>query len=327
MADVIMAQAFNYAENQLEGAAIATVLVENVNGAVTGFAIDPVSDPDGFFAISATGEISLTAAGAAAMAASNDFETLPNSFTLSITATDMGGNVSAAEDVMVNVTDVDEPPVITTPVGPFEYAENQAEGFVVGTVVATDPDAGDAIASYAIDPMSDPDGFFAISATGEISLTAAGAAAMAASNDFETLPNSFTLSITATDMGGNVSAAEDVMVNVTDVDEPPVITTPVGPFEYAENQAEGFVVGTVVATDPDAGDAIASYAIDPMSDPDGFFAISATGEISLTAAGAAAMAASNDFETLPNSFTLSITATDMGGNVSAAEDVMVNVTD
>ena len=67
--------------------------------------MSPSSDPGGLFEINASGQISLTAAGVAS--AANDFEALPNDFTLSVTATDTSGNTSVAEDVTVTVGDVD----------------------------------------------------------------------------------------------------------------------------------------------------------------------------------------------------------------------------
>ena len=102
----------------------------------------------------------------------------------------------------------------------FSYAENNkgAATDVLGTVLATDDTGGSGVGSFAI-ASGNTDGFFAIGADGKITLTAAGAAATAASNDFEKSPNSFTLGVTATDVAGNKSAATNVTLNVTDVDD------------------------------------------------------------------------------------------------------------
>lgn len=108
-------------------------------------------------------------------------------------------------------------PVVTA-AQTFKYAENQASGATVATVLATDNTGGSGVSAYAI-TSGDTAGFFAIDATGKITLTAAGAAATAASNDFEKSPNSFTLGVVATDVAGNKSAAADVVLNVTDVDD------------------------------------------------------------------------------------------------------------
>lgn len=104
-------------------------------------------------------------------------------------------------------------PVVTA--AAFTYAENQAADYVVGTVVATDAVG---VTAFEI-KTGNTAGYFAIDATGKITLTAAGAAAAAASNDFETTPNAFTLGVVAKDAAGNVSTATNVTVNVTDVDD------------------------------------------------------------------------------------------------------------
>ena len=94
--EVLTGQTLSTPENRSEGALIGRVIADDHIG-VTGFSIDG-GDPDGAFAISADGTITLTAAGAAG--AANDFETGPNTFTLSVTATDAAGNATT-ENVTV----------------------------------------------------------------------------------------------------------------------------------------------------------------------------------------------------------------------------------
>jgi methionine-rich copper-binding protein CopC len=103
---VAAGQAFSNPENKAAGDLLGTVAATD-NVGVTGFAIAS-GDASGFFAIDSTGKITLTAAGASLTAASNDFETAPNAFTLGVTATDAVGNVSAPVNVVLNVTDVDD---------------------------------------------------------------------------------------------------------------------------------------------------------------------------------------------------------------------------
>ncbi|MEA5535205.1 hypothetical protein [Crocosphaera sp. XPORK-15E] len=313
-------QSYNYVQGQAAGDVVATVEATDDVG-VTGFAINPASDVNGFFAINDAGEISLTADGAAAMAASNNFENPPNSFTLSITASDAAGNTSAPTNVILNVLAEDRRAPVVTPNQTLEYAENQVAGDVVATVEATD-NVG--VTGFAIDPASNADGFFVINDQGQISLTADGAAAMAASNDFETLPNQFTLSITATDGAGNNSAQTPVTLRVTDVvDETAPVIPPGQTFGYTQDRVAGAVVGAVLATD-NVG--VTGYGI-TSGNENGFFAINNAGQISLTEAGVAAMAASNDFAIEPNQFILGITASDEAGNTSAETPVTLNVTE
>ena len=319
-------QPFAYQEGQASGFEVGTVAASD-NIAVTGFQIVSGNAAD-LFAIDATGKITLTAAGAAAAAASNDFETTPNSFDLGIVAVDAAGNSSAPASVQIAVTNnpADDPDT-TAPVvsanQTFSYQEGQVSGFEVGTVAASD---NIAVTGYQIVSGNDAD-LFAIDATGKITLTAAGAAAAAASNDFETTPNSFDLGIVAVDAAGNSSAPASVQIAVTNnpADDPDT-TAPVvsanQTFSYQEGQVSGFEVGTVAASD---NIAVTGYQIVSGNDAD-LFAIDATGKITLTAAGAAATAASNDFETTPNAFSLGITATDARGNTSAASSVSIGVT-
>lgn len=118
-------------------------------------------------------------------------------------------------------------PVVTAPTAAFTYAENQVADYVVGTVAATDAVG---VTAFEIKTGNDA-GYFAIGADGKITLTAAGVAAAvaaegttaavpaAASNDFETGANSFTLGVVAKDAAGNASAPVNVTINVTDVDD------------------------------------------------------------------------------------------------------------
>ena len=310
-------QSFNYAENQGVDFLIGTVTASD-NVGVTEFAIASGNE-EGFFAIDAEGDITLTQAGAEA--AANDFETPPNEFTLGVTARDEAGNTSNAIDVTISVTDVEEgdteAPTIPSDQS-FNYAENQGVDFLIGTVTASD-NVG--VTEFAIASGNDG-GFFAIDAQGEITLTQAGVEA--AANDFETPPNEFTLGVTARDEAGNTSNAIDVTISVTDVEEgdteAPTIPSDQS-FNYAENQGVDFLIGTVTASD-NVG--VTEFAIASGNDG-GFFAIDAQGEITLTQAGVEA--AANDFETPPNEFTLGVTARDEAGNTSNAVEVTIAVTD
>ncbi|WP_153016629.1 beta strand repeat-containing protein, partial [Cylindrospermopsis raciborskii] len=115
----------------------------------------------------------------------------------------------------------------TTPVIPanqtFSYSEGKTVNFQVGTVTATDAVG---VTNFAI-ASGNGSGFFAINNSGVITLTTAGAAATAASNDFETTPNTFTLGITASDAANNISAPVDININVTNstVDDSLLVVT------------------------------------------------------------------------------------------------------
>lgn len=104
---------FNYAENQIADAVVATVVAADTSTPVT---YSMTSDN---FAINATtGAITLTAAGLASTL--NNFDdtgtTASNTATLKVTATDAASN-KTTQDVVVNVTNVDDDaPVVSTAV-------------------------------------------------------------------------------------------------------------------------------------------------------------------------------------------------------------------
>ena len=116
---VAASQSFSYAENRGSTAgAIGTVSATDAVG-VTGFrfaANNGTTSADGWFVIGSDGKISLTDAGRAAGAASNDYETGANSFTYGVQAGDAAGNWSTVMSVTLNLTDVDEvaPTVVIT---------------------------------------------------------------------------------------------------------------------------------------------------------------------------------------------------------------------
>ena len=115
----------------------------------------------------------------------------------------------------------------------------------MGTVTVTDPDAGDTL-SYSITGGNTGNAFAINSRTGQITVNNADAL------DFETTP-SFTLTVQVRDAGGLTDTAT-ATIDLTNVNEVPTVNSTA--FSLPENSANGTVVGTVTATDPDAGDAL-----------------------------------------------------------------------
>ena len=162
-------------------------------------------------------------------------------------------------------------------------------------MTAGDPDAGDTL-TYAIVGGT---GAFAIDEnSGEITVADVGQL------DIETT-SSFDLSVEVTDAEGLVDTAV-VKVDLDPINETPVVDDQ--SFSVAENSANGTVVGTVAASDPDAGDTL-TYAIVGGT---GAFAIDGgSGQIAVTDTGQL------DFETTP-SFDLAVEVKDVDGLVDAA---------
>ncbi|QQL43871.1 cadherin domain-containing protein [Sulfuriroseicoccus oceanibius] len=185
--------------------------------------------------------------------------------------------------------------------GSFSVAENQPAGTAVGTVSATDPNAGDVL-SYAI-TAGNAGGEFAIdAATGAITTTAA--------LDYEAA-SVYALTVTVTDSGA-LSDTAAITVTVTDENEAPVATG--GSSSLPENVIAGSAVATVAVSDVDAGDS-ASFAI-TSGNTGGAFAVDAAGNITTATA--------LDYETT-SSYALVVTVTDNGGLTDTAA-LNVNVT-
>ena len=195
------------------------------------------------------------------------------------TVADNEGAISNAATVSLEIIPDNVAPVVSD--DSTELAENSLAGTTVIEVNATDPDVGD-ILTYAITGGNTSDNGNAVPAFAIDPITGIITVANTEELDFETT-SSFNLTVTATDLEG-LSDAATITVNLTDVNEAPVIENNIS-FEVP-GTAEGNVLGTVSASDPDANTTL-SYAIiagNPNADGDdtGALAIdSATGTITV----------------------------------------------
>ena len=219
------------------------------------------------------------------------------SYSVTVTADD--GQQTAEATFDLDVTDTNRPPTIgdqTLPALP----ENGAAGTLVGTVVASDPDAGDTL-TYTI-TGGDPGGAFdATLVSGELRV------ATPAALDFETTP-SFALTVQVQDTGSLTDTAT-ITVDLSDENEAPSLADATLPT-LPENGAVGALVGTVAGTDPDAGDTL-TYTV-TGGDPAGAFdATLVNGELRV------ATPAALDFETTP-SFAVTVQVEDAGSLTDTA---------
>ena len=106
------------------------------------------------------------------------------------------------------ITDVEENVAPTITAATYSLAENSANGTVLGTVEATDPD-GDTL-TYLIISGNDAEAFSLDSVSGALTVS------MSSALDFETTP-SYSLGIEVSD--GALSDSATVTINLTDVDE------------------------------------------------------------------------------------------------------------
>ncbi len=147
-----------------------------------------------------------------------------------------------AADVTVDFTVAANSAPTDLALSPTTVAENQPSGTTVGTFSSTDPDVGDTFTYTLAAGAGDTDnGSFTI--VGDELRTAA-------SFDFEAKA-SYSVNVRTTDSAGNVFE-KSFTITVTNVNEAPTDIA-LSNASVAENEPAGTVVGTLSATDQDAG--------------------------------------------------------------------------
>ena len=295
-------QSFDADENSPNGTAVGTVLASDPENDGLSYAIT-AGNMDNTFAINAsTGQITVNNTAAL------DYEANPT-FNLTVEVTDDGTpSLTDAATVTIDLNDLNEAPTVDDQ--NFSVDENRANGTVVGTVVASDPDDGDSL-TYFITGGNTDNAFAINSSTGQITVNNSSAL------DFETNPT-FNLSVEITDSGTpGLTDTATVSINLSDLNETPTIDDQALP-NIDENSANGTVVGTVLASDPDTGDSL-TYSINGGNTDNAFAINSSTGQITVNNSSAL------DFETNP-SFSLTVQVEDSGGLTETAE-VMIALDD
>lgn len=238
-----------------------------------------------------------------------DFET-SQVYTLTLTVSD-GANTSSAETVTISVLDQnDELPVVGSGQS-MSVSDAAGIGTVVGTVTAADADAGSILSNWQI-TGGNSDGIFGISSsTGQIQVIDD------TDLDYAT-QNQYLLTVTVSD-GANTSSPEVVTVNIIDSNPNAPVIDPGQSLVVAESAANGTVVGTVTATDSDAGTVLGDWAI-TGGNSDGIFAIDvSSGQLTI------ADNTNLDFETRAV-YNLQLRVSD-GRNTSVPETISIVVGD
>ena len=271
-----------------------------------------------------------------------------NTYEITVKVTDDGSPVATATlDVVVTVTDVNEPPVITTTgtthTAP-SFAENTAVATAIATFEATDPDAG-AVLTWTL--TGNDAGDFDINSSGD----GDGVLTFNASPDYETPggspemmngdpDNTYEVTVNVRDSkdadGMDDTAVDDmidIVVTVTDANDAPTFDTTPANFDVAENTETTQVIATYMASDEDVPAQALSWMLE--GEDAGDFTI----EKNIDGAGELKFASVPDFE-MPagspammngyadNTYEITVKVTDDGSPVaSATQDVVVTVTD
>ncbi|NVK42832.1 MAG: cadherin repeat domain-containing protein, partial [Oceanospirillaceae bacterium] len=246
-------------------------------------------------------------AGTIITAIDNNVDAADKTIEVAIT-TVTNGTEDGDQEVSITIADDDNSPVITASQS-FTVDEDATDATVVGNVLATDADAGTTFSNWTI-TAGNGDGVFAInSSTGQLVVNDK------TNLDFETT-ESYTLTLTVTD-GSNLSASEDVTINVNDLNDNDPVVTASQTFSVNDNAANSTSVGTVAASDADANTTLSGWSITAGND-DGVFAInSSTGEITVS------NNTNLDYD-VTTSYSLTVTVTD-GTNTSSGQTVTINV--
>ena len=250
-----------------------------------------VDDAGGRFTINATtGEI-MVANGSLLNYEAN------SSHTVTVRVSD--GSLASQTVLTIDVNDVNEAPGAASFADGSSVNENSANGAVVGTVDASDPDLGD-IVTYSL--SDDAGGRFAIDANTGVITVADGSLL-----NFET-SSSHSITVVASD--GALTSSTTLTVTVNNVNEAP--TDVVLSSATVDENDVGAVIGNLTVTDPDAGDTHSFSVSDPRFEVVG-------GQLKLAAGN------SLDFEAA-STVSIDVTATDKGG-LDRTEVFVVSIND
>jgi hypothetical protein len=227
-----------------------------------------------------------------------DHETT-DSYNLTVEVSD--GSLSASSTITVTINDVNESPTITGDT--FSLPENSDNGTAVGSITINDEDEGD-VPTVTI--TSGDDNFaFSIDDNGDITVNDKTYL------DYET-KTSFTLTVQAND--GEFSPTDTVTINITNVNEAPVIADK--SFTIDENTSNETSVGSVSYSDVDAD---SNLTLDITSgNTNNAFAIDNNGNISVNNSSAL------NYES-QSSFTLTVEVTD--GELDDTAQITIDLND
>ncbi len=285
--DILLTNA-SVAENSPAATVGTLSAVDSTPGDMHTFTLQ--SDPSGTFEVAGT---TLRLKAGVAL----NYEAV-SSHSIQVKATDSAGS-QFTKSFTITVTDVNEPPVISGTPG-TSVLEDAVYSF---TPTVTDPDAGDT-RTFSI--VNKPAWASFSTATGALS----GAPANA---DVGTTAG---IVITVADSANATASLPAFSLTVINVNDPPVVDDQT--FTIAENSASASSVGTIIATDVDAGDT-RTFTVTGGTGATAFSVAADTGQI--TVANSALL----DFETTP-SFTLNVTVADAGALTDTAV-ITVTLTD
>lgn len=296
---VIQNQSFSVPENSVNSTVVGQIVASDPNAGQTLTYAITSGNAGGAFAINPSTGV-LTVADSQLL----NFETTPQ-FTMQVTVTD-NLNASSSANVTISLQDVNEQP--SSGDQGFNIDENAANGTLVGTILASDPDQNQVL-SYFITSGNTNNAFSINSQTGEICVASSSALVNM---------STFNLTINVRDNGTPVMSIDcQATITVNQVNMPPVIQNQT--FNVNENTPQGTTIGVLQASDPNAGQTLTFTIISGNSN--NAFALSPSGVLSVANSSAL------NYEQL-SSVTLTISVTDNGNPAASSQaSVVVAIAD
>jgi alpha-tubulin suppressor-like RCC1 family protein len=290
---IVKNQTFNVDENKRDNTWIGTIVANDDDPADTlTYEIISGNIDNAFKIDNQTGKLSVN--GDQKL----NYESI-NQYELQVRVSDGTNSVVAIVTVILN--EKNDPPTVSDQI--FAVEENQPDGTVIGTVSAKDDDVGDTLFfSISAGNENNP---FEIDSQGNISIKDA------ARIDHEQL-KTVNLVVTVTD--GEIEAKASVVVNVKDINDPPVINSQT--FNIDEDSINTSYVGNVVAFDEDLPLNILTFKILSGNDNNAFVIHESTGVVRVNNTSAI------DYEK-QDQFVLTVQVND--GQASREAEITINI--
>ena len=232
-------QTFSVDENSDAGTLVGTVAAQDEDaGQTLSYEITGGPDASKFTIDSSTGEIFVAADTIL------DHESLIQA-SIDVTVTDSHPTPKSTSQVMrIQVANVNEGPSVAA--NGISIDENSPTGTEAGSAIGSDPDNGDVLTYEIVSQSLD---WLAIDSATGLMTVAAGAVI-----DFESNPENV-VALKVMDQAG-LSAEATVTVTANDVNDPPVVSTPLPDASVRIGEALDYQVPEGAFTDQDAGDSL-----------------------------------------------------------------------
>ena len=228
-----------------------------------------------------------------------------SSYSVTIRVTDSVGQYFD-KSFTINVLSVNEAPYGLT-LDNNSQQENTATGTTIGTFTGLDIDSGDTLTYALYDTANYPD-------NNSFTVTTNGVLKNASVFNYES-KTSYSIKVRVTDAGG-LTYDGTFTINVTNVNETPTNIS-LSSSSISENVPTGTTIGTLSATDPDAGDTFTYSLYDTATYPD-------NSSFSIVS-GVLKTAAIFNYET-KSSYSIRVRVTDAGG-LTFDKTLTITITD